>query len=217
MTLPVLLLHGFATSAARTWVEPGWVALLEDAGREVIALDLLGHGSAPKPTAPEAYADVEGAVLEQLPEVPMDAIGYSAGARILLVLAHQRPTLFNRIVLGGIGAKTIREPDEPEAPFEPHIQQRFEGLIQQDGNEPEALKAFRKRIYPPMTAGMAAEIQVPALVVIGDKDFVGPGEPLADALPQGKLLTLRGVDHFGLPKNFTFLEKALEFIGAQPL
>ena len=46
---PVLLVHGFATSAARTWGDNGWIDLLGDAGRQVIAPDLLGHGDAAKP------------------------------------------------------------------------------------------------------------------------------------------------------------------------
>lgn len=79
MAPPVLLLHGFATSAKRTWVEPGWVALLNEAGRRVIAPDLLGHGDAPKPHDPAAYAEVEDLVLADLPPEPVDAVGYSAG------------------------------------------------------------------------------------------------------------------------------------------
>ena len=89
---PVLLLHGFTTSAQRTWQEPGWVDLLTEAGREVIALDLLGHGEAPKPHDPAEYDMVEQLVEDALPAGPIDGVGYSAGARILLVLASRNPT-----------------------------------------------------------------------------------------------------------------------------
>jgi hypothetical protein len=51
-------------------------------------------------------------------------------------------------------------------------------------------------------------------VVIGDKDFAGPGEPLAEALPNAKLTTLSNLDHFATPKDFRVLDAALEFIGA---
>ena len=56
---PVLLLHGFAASADRTWRDNGWVDLLGDLGRDVLAVDLLGHGDADKPHDPAASADLE--------------------------------------------------------------------------------------------------------------------------------------------------------------
>ena len=41
---PVLLVHGFASSAEHNWRQPGWLDLLADCGRETIAIDLPGHG-----------------------------------------------------------------------------------------------------------------------------------------------------------------------------
>ena len=58
-----------------------------DAGREVIGVDLLGHGTAPKPHDPEAYADLGARVLDALPDEPVDAIGFSLGAMTLLRVA----------------------------------------------------------------------------------------------------------------------------------
>ena len=48
----VLLVHGFASSAEHNWRRPGWLDLLAEAGRETIAVDLLGHGRAPRPSFP---------------------------------------------------------------------------------------------------------------------------------------------------------------------
>ena len=67
-TEPVLLVHGFASSFERNWREPGWADLLHEAGREVIGFDLPGHGNAPKPYEPEAYAhamETVGATAEE--------------------------------------------------------------------------------------------------------------------------------------------------------
>ena len=115
MANPVLLVHGFTTSAARTWHEPGWIDLITEAGRPVIAPDLLGHGDAPKPHEVEAYDEVEDLVAAELPDGPVDAIGYSAGAGIILALAAERPERFERIVLGGVGGSLFetrdRQPD----------------------------------------------------------------------------------------------------------
>jgi pimeloyl-ACP methyl ester carboxylesterase len=222
---PVLLLHGFTTSAERTWREPGWIDLLKDAGREVIAPDLLGHGGAPKPHDPADYSQVEQLIEELLPAGQVDGVGYSAGARILLVLAAANPDRFGRLVVGGVG-KTLFEPREghkildalqgKEGTDDDMVAQHFKSMAEGDGNDPLALAAFIQRRQPPLTRSDVARITNPTLVVIGDKDFAGPGEPLAEALPNGKLLTLPGVDHFGLPKAFAFVEKGLDFLGAAP-
>ena len=221
---PVVLIHGFTTSAERTWREPGWLDLLADAGRKVIAPDLLGHGSSPRPHDRAAYAEVEELVLAALPDEQVDGIGYSAGARILLTLASRHPDRFGRLVVGGLGAGLFRErAGNPIADAllgrtdaDDLVSRRFVDLANTDGNDPLALAAFIQRPQPPLGPDELARVTCPTLVVIGSDDFAGPGEPLAEALPQAELLTLRGVDHFGLPKSFPFLERALDHLGAAP-
>ena len=107
---PVVLVHGWGGSFATTWQGPGWEALLEDAGRSVIGVDLLGHGTAPKPHEPEAYTDLTARISEALPgEGQVGAIGFSLGAATLLELACRVPDRFGRIVVGGVGANLFRE------------------------------------------------------------------------------------------------------------
>jgi pimeloyl-ACP methyl ester carboxylesterase len=67
---------------------------------------------------------------------------------------------------------------------------------------------------PRLDDGRLVKITCPVLVVIGERDFAGPGEPLAEALPDATLLTVPGLDHFATPKDFRVLDAALEFIGA---
>ncbi len=72
-----------------------------------------------------------------------------------------------------------------------------------------------RRPHPiPITAEGLANITCPVLVVLGDKDFVGPADPLLEKLPDARLVTLRNVDHFATPKDFGFIDAALEFLGA---
>ena len=59
-------------------------------------------------------------------------------------------------------------------------------------------------------------MSVPTLIVVGENDFVFPPDELVDALPDAKLVTLSGVDHFATPKNFGFIDAALDFLEAQP-
>ena len=222
----VLLLHGFGTSFASTWVGNGWTALLEDAGREVLGVDLLGHGTSPKPHDPDAYADLEDRVMAELPEEPVDAIGFSYGARTLLVLASRHPARFRRLVVAGVGARVMAPDDwRTDAVVEavrtgkaehPHLAY-FARLPEAGNADREALAAFLRRPdRGPLSAELLAAVELPVLVVLGERDDAGPAEPLMDALPDATLVLLPGIDHFATPKDFGFIDAALDFIGAQP-
>ena len=222
MPSPVALVHGFATSSDRTWGDNGWLDLLADSGRTTIPIDLLGHGTADKPHDPADYAQLESLVLEQLPAEPVDAIGFSLGARVLLTLACDHPDRFNRLVLTGVGANLLRNDGssvivdaiEGTGDTSNPVVQYFAGLAAQPGVDRAALAACLRSPRPPLTPDRLARVELPVLVVIGDNDFAGPGEPLAEALPQAELVTLRNVDHFATPKDFGVIDAALEFLGA---
>jgi pimeloyl-ACP methyl ester carboxylesterase len=219
---PVALVHGFATSSARTWGDNGWLDLLADTGRTTIPIDLLGHGTADKPHEPEAYEALEELVLAQLPPEPVDAIGFSLGARVLLTLATQVPERFGRLVLTGVGANLFRSEGsdiivraiEGEGDSTNPVVQYFAGLAQHPDADRAALAACLRSPRPTLTPQLLARVDLPVLVVIGDKDFAGPGEPLAEALPQARLVTLRNVDHFATPKDFGAIDATLDFLGA---
>src|SRR3954471_83973 len=100
---PVVLVQGMASSFDLNWRRTGLADLLADAGREVVPVDLLGHGSAPAPREPEAYADLTARVVEALPDGPGEAVGFSLGAHVLLEAARDAPGRFDRLVLAGIG------------------------------------------------------------------------------------------------------------------
>ena len=214
MAPPVVLLHGFATSTERTWREPGWFDLLKDAQRRTFGIDLLGHGDAPKPTEPEAYDDLAGPALEQFPESPADVIAYSLGARTALQIAIEHPGRIQRLVLGGVGRNIVSDAMAPDD--DGHIASRFDSLIATPGNDPDALRSCISRPRRPFTPAELATVDIPCLIVIGDDDFAGPPDPLAEALPDATVKILPGVDHFGLPKQFTFIDAALAFIDAVP-
>jgi pimeloyl-ACP methyl ester carboxylesterase len=222
---PVVLLHGFGTTARTTWRDNGWVDLLEDAGREVVAIDLLGHGSAPKPHDPAAYDELETYVADQLPFGPLQGIGFSLGARVLLTLAGREPDRFERIVVAGVGENLFRDDDieslarvlEGDSQADHPLAQYFKNLGADDGADPEALAAYLRRPgHAPLSDYLLAAIRCPVLVVLGSEDFAGPAEPLVERLSSAELVTLPGVDHFATPKSMGFLDAALGFLGAQP-
>ncbi|MEX1217466.1 MAG: alpha/beta fold hydrolase [Acidimicrobiales bacterium] len=222
MAPPVVLVPGFATSAARTWVDNGWVDLLSDIGRTPLPLDLMGSGSCEKPHDPNAYALFEQHLLDRLPEAPVDAIGFSLGARTLLILAATQPQRFSSLIVAGVGGNLFERGPASSAiasaidgtgdATDPMVRY-FVQLAQAPDQDPLALAAFLRR--PPslaVTPELLGNISCPVLVVLGDKDFAGPAEPLLAALPNARLVTLRNVDHFATPKDFGFLDAALEFL-----
>jgi pimeloyl-ACP methyl ester carboxylesterase len=227
MSTPVVLVHGWGGSFESTWQRSGFTELLKDAGRPVIGIDLLGHGTAPKPHEPEAYDDLGARILDALPDEPVDAIGFSLGAITLLQVAMREPGRFRKLVLAGIGRNLF----EPDAEGHRKIVDALEGrgdpgdktsrifadYAGQPGNDLVALTAIMKRApRAPLTADQLAGVTMPVLVVIGDRDFAGPGDPLADALPNATLTVLRNTDHFATPESFGFIDAALMFIDAVP-
>jgi pimeloyl-ACP methyl ester carboxylesterase len=190
----------------------------------VIPVDLLGHGGAPAPHDPAAYADLEQSIVAQLPDEPIDAIGFSLGAQLLLRVAASDPARFGRLVVIGVGANLFRT-DGTEylaAAFEDGVQpddvalRVFVNLAASAGNDPLALAACLRRSSRPYTADEIARVTCPTLVILGDKDFAGPADPLVDALPDVQLTNLRGVDHFQTPREFACIDAALEFVEAVP-
>ena len=162
----VVLLHGLAASPASTWQEAGWLDLLADSGREVIPIDLLGHGTADKPHDPAAYEQMEALVAAQLPDQPVDAIGFSLGARVLVTIATEEPERFGRLVLTGVGANLLRTEGsdvilraiEGEGDATNPVVQYFAGLAQQPGVDRKALAACMRCPRPRLTPEILAKV-----------------------------------------------------------
>src|SRR5919109_4742115 len=86
---PMVLVHGFASSAQQNWNATGWIDFLVALERQVIALDCRGHGQSGKPYDPAAYAgsampDDVIAVMDALGIQSAEIMGYSMGGWITL-------------------------------------------------------------------------------------------------------------------------------------
>lgn len=109
---PVVLVHGFASSAAEDYVATGWGEALAAAGRTGIAIDLPGHGDSAAVSSVDAarttavVASILDAIAASFPEGDVDVIGYSLGGRLSWELPAASPRV-RRVVLGGV------------SPFEP--------------------------------------------------------------------------------------------------
>ncbi|MET0911364.1 MAG: alpha/beta fold hydrolase, partial [Ilumatobacteraceae bacterium] len=154
-------------------------------------------------------------------------IGFSMGALTALRLATRQPTRFRRIVLSGIGRNVFEHDAERGARILAGLEGRadpddnearlFGQYAAQPGNDPLALAAIMRRPDEgPFTADELGAVTCDVLVVIGDRDFAAPADPLVAALPSSRLVVLRNVDHFATPESFGFIDAALEFLDAIP-
>jgi pimeloyl-ACP methyl ester carboxylesterase len=227
--VPVVFVHGWGGNFRDTWQKPGWTALVEDGGRTSIGVDLLGHGTAPKPHDAADYADLTTRITDAIGAAPkVDAVGFSLGAMTLLELACREPQRFNRLVVMGVGENIFRDEDEAMRGIIEAVEgtaadttnvraQLFAQYANQPGNDPVALAAvFKRPGRRTVTVARLAAVACPVLVVIGDNDFAGPADPLVAALPNASLVVLKRTDHFATTENFAAIDAVLEFLGCLP-
>lgn len=225
---PIVLVHGFASSLQENWVQTGWVKRLQSAGRHVVALDCRGHGESAKSHDPAAYGGEAMAgdvirLMDHLGIARADLMGYSMGGGIALELIMRHPQRFRRAVLGGVGSVSggatesadiadALASDDP-ASISNAVARAFREFAEQRGNDLKALAACmrRGRIRPQGEA--LAAISVPVLVVVGEKDdLAGRGEPLANAIPGARLVTVPDRDHITVVPDDRYKETALSFL-----
>ncbi len=198
--------------------------LLADAGREVIAWDLPGHGTSEKHHDPADYADMEQKLVERLAsEVgksqQVDGVGFSMGARTLLCMAAIAPESFGRLVVAGVGNNLFERDEESakriirgitgEAEDADVHAQTFARYAAEPGQDGQALAAFMKRKHHPLGKEQFAAITHPVRVVLGTEDFAGPADPLLEALANSSYTELANCDHFATPKNLGLIDAVM--------
>ena len=151
---PIVLVHGFASTAEVNWVYPGWVKTLTAADRRVIALDNRGHGASSKLYDPAAYhsarmAEDVRALLDHLDLARTDVMGYSMGARITAFFALAYPTRLRRAVFGGLGIHLVDGVGLPES-----IAEALEAPSLADVSDPmgRTFRAFAEQTKSDLTA-----------------------------------------------------------------
>jgi len=215
---PVVLLHGFLSSARRNWFAPGIADALAGAGLRVIAPDCRGHGRSSAPTDPAAWppdvmaADVE-ALIAELGLTDYDLVGYSMGGRTAarVMVRGGRP---RRCVLGGMGDTGIMEAGPRATAFEdairhgasaadPAMGEAIHRLMASQGLEPAAMLGVLAAFAPTSLEDLA-RIPTPTLAILGEDDHDnGSVEALAAIMPACTSLRLPG-DHGGLVATAAF-------------
>ena len=226
---PIVLVHGFASTAQVNWVYPGWVATLTRADRRVIALDNRGHGGSSKLYDPTAYhsalmAEDVRALLDHLDLGRADVMGYSMGARITAFFALAHPQRLRRAVFGGLGIhlvdgvglpESIEEALEAPSLADVHdpIGRMFRAFAEQTKSDLKALAACIRGSRQTLTRDQIKAIRAPVLMAVGTKDTVaGSAHELAALLPAGRALDIPGRDHMIAVGDKAFKEGVLRFL-----
>ena len=231
---PVLLIHGFASSAKVNWIGPGWVKTLTEAGYRVIAFDNRGHGRSTKSHDradyhPSYMAADAAALLRHLEIGRAHVMGYSMGARIAAHMALQDPAMVATLVFGGLGigmvegvgdwdpiAEALLAPDP--ATIDGARGRMFRAFADQTGSDRVALAACIAASRQVLSAEEMGRIAQPTLVAVGTADDIGGSpERLAALMPEAEAFAIEGRDHMLSVGDRTFKKRVLEFLAAHPL
>jgi pimeloyl-ACP methyl ester carboxylesterase len=204
---PLVLIHGFFSTATVNWVRYGHAAKIAALGYRVVMPDLRGHGDSAKPQDPAAYppdvlADDGFALVEHLGLTDFDLGGYSLGGRttVRMMARGARP---GRAIVAGAGWEGIVNTAGRGEHFRNILtnlgtfqrgsaEWMAEAFLKTVGGDPVALLNVLNTFVDTSREELK-RIQTPTLVLIGDDDDdTGSGEELAAALPHGTFVNIPG-------------------------
>ena len=230
---PILLIHGFASSAQVNWVDTGWVRHLVQGGRRVIAIDNRGHGHSAKLHDPSLYggprmAEDARRLLEHLGITRADVMGYSMGARITAFLAMAHPGRVRSAVLAGLGGNMVR-PMAGTGPIAAALEapsiddvtnataRTFRAFAEQTKSDLKALAACIRSSRDPITPEALATLTCPVLVAVGSDDVIGgKAGDLARLIPGAEAFVIEGRDHMKAVGDRSYKDAVTGFLARRP-
>ncbi len=225
---PLLLIHGFISSAQTNWIHYGTAALLAEAGFRLIMPDLRGHGESDRPHYPSCYppdvlADDQLALIAHLGLTDFDLAGYSLGARTAARLLA-KGVLPGRAILSGMGLAGVTETAHRTAHFR-HILRNIgahekgsaawmaEAFLKASGGDPVALDLVLDS-FVDTPRDVLAGFDLPIAIICGaDDQDNGSAAELADALPHGQNVTIPG-NHMSCVTRKDFGAAFVDFLTA---
>lgn len=204
---PVVLIHGFFSTAYVNWIRYGHAELLSEAGFRVIMPDLRAHGDSESSHDPARYprdvlTDDAFALIEHLGLTEYDLGGYSLGARTTLRILV-RGAEPGRAVIAGMGLKGVTAVDKRNEFFHRvfnglgqhergSAEWRSEAFLHTTGGDPVALRMVLDTSVG-ATESELADILTPSLVLMGEADDDhGSGADLADIMPLARYVEVPG-------------------------
>lgn len=183
---PVLLLHGGLMSTGS--LSPILPALT--ANRQVIAVDLYGHGRTALTGRPITHADMANdvaALLQKLGYDSVDVIGYSMGGGVGLRLAIQHPAAVRKLVLVSVTfARDGFYPDilqmqeqlnagAAEMMKQTPLYQSYAAIAPKPDDFGKLIEAIGNMMRKPYDwSAEVKKIKLPVMLVYGDADMIRP-------------------------------------------
>ncbi|WP_445957312.1 alpha/beta fold hydrolase [Yeosuana sp.] len=231
---PIVLLHGGAVDFNYNYVQTGWIQTLREKGFQVIGINFRGYGESDKSNDPDFYGTTNFSddvinLINHLKLENVGLIGYSMGTVIAFDLLHKHPEYFSKAVLIATGDGLIGIPpfilgniisgfaqvfsyDSFPNHLPSHISSYW-NFINVVGLDKKSMIALSLGKYPPLTVQNAAEIEVPILIISGEKDLVlGKGQKAAQSLPQGEYLEIKDANHFELATDKKVHQSTIKFL-----
>src|SRR6266705_957697 len=209
---PLVLLHGGLMT-----IELNFGPLLEPlaAGRQVVAVELQGHGHTAdtgRAMTIEALAGDVVALLDHLEIAEADFFGFSLGGLVACAVALGAPARVDKLIVASADAhrppgRESAPPGEGRLPT-PADFQAWRDAYEAVAPDPAHFDEFAARTSAMVHefAGWTGELrslQAPALLIFGDRDFT----PLPDVaemfelLPNAQLAVLPGTTHVGVTRR----------------
>ncbi|ENN93600.1 alpha/beta fold hydrolase [Bartonella bovis] len=231
--IPILLIHGFGSSAWVNWYATGWFRSLVEAGYRVIALDNRGHGDSVKSYdslfyTPQAMASDAVKLLQYLELPKAHIMGYSMGARISAFMALLYPTYVHSVIFGGLGIGMVTGGGDWKPVAEALLAEdsstitnarglMFRKFVDQTKSDRRALAACITTSAQKLTESDVQKIKQPALVAVGSLDDIsGAAEPLIALLPHGEALHIPGRDHMLAVGDQVYKKGVIDFLSRYP-
>lgn len=220
---PLLLLHGGLFDID---LQFGGILPSLAVDRQVVAMDLQGHGGTNDTDRPLRRADLARdavGLLDHLGIERVDVVGYSLGGWIAIELAVRHPARIRRLVASSAGyaAAGMRGTQNADAVGEMTVEMiagtpmEATYLAKSPHPDREHLQTLLDKLggvfaEPDFTAEQIRGIAAPTLVTVGDSDMVTLDHAVAffrlrggdvngdfDGLPAAQLAVLPGTTHFG--------------------
>lgn len=210
---PIVLLHGGLLTLDFNF---GPLLAPLAANRQVIAVELQGHGHTADPGREMSIgglaADVV-ALLDHLEIAEADFFGLSLGGLVAYTIALSAPARVGKLVVAS--ADPLRPPGRESVPIDDHrlptsvdfqaMRDAHEAVAPEPGHFDELAAKVTKLVHE--TPGWSAEslrsLRMPTLLIFGDRDFW----PLSDVLetfgllPNAQLAVLPGTTHMGVVRR----------------
>jgi 3-oxoadipate enol-lactonase len=233
--VPIVFLHGVGSDKSV------WRPQLDHFGRtrRAIAFDYPGYGDSDPAPAGTTRDDYASAIISAMHELGLDrahVCGLSLGGVVAIAMHHADPERCASLILADTfaahpnglaiyersieGSRDLRAMAEARVdvllaqPADPAV--RREVIETMARIDPAAYRIGAEAVWLADQRDRAEDIRVPALVLVGDQDFITPvdlSKELVDLLPDARMQVIAGAGHLSnLERPDVFNKLVEEFI-----